>query len=298
MGGGVLRTAAKVASGGSFRSPLAGEASRRVARPPASSFLPAVEPGISVSSLSAGPAVNETPAITVAARWPEWEFDEWDFAADEEKQILESVDVAPRLVFGPVPTIEEAKEATTDLKEALEKVYFTPEHTPGSCEGGQATSGAVSAVPKHVSQMFSLLQGSSEAQGVVASLASDENVWNAVMKNEKVQQFCMNASPAVTQIFTDPAESVASKSGFSTTMESGKTSQDSFVMDLLNNINNIKVKVTQVMSNISDYLQDIFGISSEKETSSSDDKHTNKALGASFLALAVASILIVLLKRA
>lgn len=120
MGGGVLRTVAKVVPVESFRFPSVGEASRRAARQPTSSFVPAVEPGLSVPSLSACPIQNEPPAVTVAACWPDWEFDDWELAGNKE-QSLESADVAPRLVFSPAPSIEEATEATNDLKDALEK---------------------------------------------------------------------------------------------------------------------------------------------------------------------------------
>ncbi|KAH0460450.1 hypothetical protein IEQ34_011113 [Dendrobium chrysotoxum] len=297
MGGGVLRTAAKVASTGSFRSPLVGEASRRAARQQASSFVPAVEQGLTVPNLSSGPTLSETPAVAVATHWPDWEFDEWELAGDKE-QSLSADDVAPRLVFGPVPTLEEAKEATADLKDALEKVYFVPDHTLDSHGGDQATacgeSGTVSAVPGHVVQMFSLLRGSSEAQEVVASLAADKNVWDAVMNNEKFLKFCNNPSPAVAQIYGDPAESVAeNKPDFSPTVEVEETSEVSL-------LDSIKVKVSQIVSHISDYVQDFFGISSasgETATSSTDHKYINMTLGTSFMALAVATILVVLLKR-
>lgn len=54
---------------------------------------------------------------------------------------------------------------------SFHRVYFTPDHTLGS-HGGDKTpahgeGGAISAVPKHVAQMFSLLQGSSEAQVIM-----------------------------------------------------------------------------------------------------------------------------------
>lgn len=69
-------------------------------------------------------------------------------------------------------------------------------------------------------------------------------------------------------------------------------------------VQNIKVKVSNMVSNISDFLQDFVGASSESHTmttktsTSSSDDYSNAALGASFIALAVATIIVVLVKRA
>ncbi|KAL5667478.1 hypothetical protein ACJX0J_019699, partial [Zea mays] len=52
-----------------------------------------------------------------------------------------------------------------------------------------ATDAMIPSMPGHVVQAFTLLKSSTEAQSVVASLASDRNVWDAVLKNEKVMEF-------------------------------------------------------------------------------------------------------------
>lgn len=59
--------------------------------------------------------------IEAAMQRPCWELDHWEFAGGEEEMIG---DPMPRLVFGGVPTIEEAREATSQLKDALDKYNF------------------------------------------------------------------------------------------------------------------------------------------------------------------------------
>jgi hypothetical protein len=49
----------------------------------------------------------------------QWELDDWEFTGwkSEGEDLFE--DLPPRLVFSPVPTLEEAQEATGDLTRAL-----------------------------------------------------------------------------------------------------------------------------------------------------------------------------------
>lgn len=69
-------------------------------------------------------------------------------------------------------------------------------------------------------------------------------------------------------------------------------------------VESIKVRLSELVSDISSFLQDFMGPSSESHgttntgtsTSTSAD-HTNLALGSSFIALAVATILVILVKR-
>ncbi|KAL2327916.1 hypothetical protein Fmac_021343 [Flemingia macrophylla] len=116
-----------------------------------------------------------------------------DFAYDGE------VDV-PRLLNNSVPTFEEAKEATAELKDAIDRIYFSPEFSQYSSPGGEVAILSPTAdepvsrscvietisspsVPRLALKAFRMLSRSCEAQTVVASLASDPNVWNAVLEN-------------------------------------------------------------------------------------------------------------------
>lgn len=57
----------------------------------------------------------------------------------------------------------------------------------------------------------------------------------------------------------------------------------------------------EMVSNISNFIQDLFGASSEathsKAENSNSDSYVNAALGGSFIALAIGVILVVLVKR-
>lgn len=124
-----MRTAAKAALGG-YRSagPVACQAAvaaaaRRASRPPpatVSAVAPAAEGGPAVPLLSSEKGRSDALAVQEIQR-PSWEIDEWEFAGGVEEELLDSLHPAPRLVFGPVPTLEEAQEATADLKDAVER---------------------------------------------------------------------------------------------------------------------------------------------------------------------------------
>lgn len=105
-GGGVMWTAAKIAGIRVSRSGLHGFP---VALPTEQSVWNA-SPSLSVAGVSSqGAKTAEVVPVHTAASW-----DEWDFADDGGL-------VVPRVVFGSAPTLEEAKEATADLKDAIDQ---------------------------------------------------------------------------------------------------------------------------------------------------------------------------------
>ncbi|TKY45620.1 hypothetical protein E2542_SST30384 [Spatholobus suberectus] len=86
------------------------------------------------------------------------------------------------------------------------RIYLSPDSSQCSSPRGQVSvlsptlyepvnrSCVVEAIsnpsaPQHAIQAFHLLSSSREAQAVVASLACDPNVWNAVMENPAVNSF-------------------------------------------------------------------------------------------------------------
>lgn len=116
-GGGAMRTAAKIAGIGVGRTGFRGapaahpaEQSVRNASRPASAM---------VSSQGAKPA-EMAPLHATAP----YELDDWEFA-DAGDLVMAAGEPMPRMVFGGVPTLEEAKEATSELKEAIDKYIFS-----------------------------------------------------------------------------------------------------------------------------------------------------------------------------
>jgi len=105
-GGGVMRTAAKIAGIGVSRPGL-----RRfpVALPTEQSVGNASPPSLVAGVSSKGAKTAEVVPVHTAASW-----DEWDFADDGDLSL-------PRMVFGSAPTFEEAKEATAELKDAIDQ---------------------------------------------------------------------------------------------------------------------------------------------------------------------------------
>ena len=49
------------------------------------------------------------------------EFDDWEMAGEEVEMMVSVGEPLPRVVFGGAPSLQEATEATSDLKHALEK---------------------------------------------------------------------------------------------------------------------------------------------------------------------------------
>lgn len=315
-----MRTVAKAAAFSGYRSNVA----RRAANFPPATVHVGIEGESNplISSISSEKAVGH-PAMV---QWPACEIDDWVLTGGKEEEAVAVMAVSDRMleqparfVFGSAPTLKEATEATADLKEAIEKVYFSsatveaPVTVEAPIKISEAsvlgeTEAIVSSVPKHVVQAFSLLQESPEAQSVVASLASDKNVWDAVMKNDKVMEFYNKNQSVLPPPESDivPKESVRENvnlEGSVVTCDSPieATSQEYTFSDIMQNI---KLKVSEMVSNVSCILQDFLASSFEtqsttatKTDASTSDKYVDVALGASFIALAVATILVVLVKR-
>ncbi|PUZ42329.1 hypothetical protein GQ55_9G574600 [Panicum hallii var. hallii] len=165
---------------------------------------------------------------------------------------------------------------------------------------------AAAGTPGCVVQAFTLLQESPEAQDVVAALASDKNVWDAVMKNEKVMKFyktyesklseCSSAASSVSgdEVVDGDAASVQNSNGLHPS--AGESLKDY--------LEKMKALVSEMMSNLSNMMQDLVATSDEgrckgkiKTLILSSSKDFPSAPSA-FVLLAIASIMVVLLKRA
>ncbi|KAK4383003.1 hypothetical protein Sango_2818600 [Sesamum angolense] len=76
----------------------------------------------------------------------------------------------PRVVFGGVPTLQDARETTSELTTALDKTYLSSPNSVGR------DGSFVVDLPAPVIMAFRFLSESSAAQNVVASVAYDPNV--------------------------------------------------------------------------------------------------------------------------
>ncbi|CAL9096160.1 unnamed protein product [Musa textilis] len=308
MGGGAMRTAAKAAALGGYRSvgPFAGHPAAWRAPKPASAALSA--PAGSSNSIGfSEKGLREVASVSVihgpAGEIHDWELPGW--GGEEQEVVLDSLRPAPRLVCGPVPSLEEAKEATSDLKDALEKVNFSTSTNESAIKVPSGStcykaSSVIPSMPRRVVQAFSLLQGNPEAQDVVASLASDKNVWDAVMRNEKVMEFFRTHQSIVLHPESNAVTEAPLADGNPQSSTAEATTNSAFV----HFVRNIKVTLAEMVSNISSFLQELLGTSPGASSSpgtktghDTDDLSANFDVGASFVALAVATILVVLLKR-
>ncbi|VAI78178.1 unnamed protein product [Triticum turgidum subsp. durum] len=160
----------------------------------------------------------------------------------------------------------------------------------------------IPAMPGHVVQAFTLLKSSPEAQSVVASLASDKNVWDAVLKNERVMEFYKSHQQTLVNTFpegTDSSDSVESPEKFEEASPEYALPTASPLSDF---VDNAKKTMMEMVDNITNFFQDLFHNPAEAEarpgSSSKKPSFAEMAAGGSFMALAMAVILVVLFKRA
>lgn len=230
-------------------------------------------------------------------------------------------------VFGPVPTHEEALAATIDLREAFEiakidthvshldisKTYVLDSPTKIAQETFQdrvhsETSkhedkyenlSVTSGSSGRVIEAFTMLQDNPAAQDVVASLASDKNVWEAVMKNEKLVQFYKNCESDQSESSSVAEEaSDAESSGSSNDLSLG--TGDGFK----EYVDKMRAFVSEMVTNLSSIMQDLIATSDEGQSKGrlrTLIMNTKKDFAndrSSFVLLAMATIFVVLLKRA
>lgn len=195
--------------------------------------------------------------------------------AEENELVMEAGEPVPRLVFGGVPNLEESKEATADLKEVLDAMYFSSPKPfqsetsllsgislPLNTETVDNRSGVIientTSNPgiEHVHGAFRLLCYSSTIQNVVASLASDQKVYEAVLENSEVKKF-IHAYQTSSDTFED---------------EGNATQEGKSKASAMEKLRNLKDFVVKMVTNIPSHLPGLFGSSAVECSSGSDDK--------------------------
>lgn len=275
---------------------------------------------------------------------PSWELDDWEFASVEEEINIGTGEPLPRVVFGGVPTLQEAKEATSELKDALDQLYLSPSRSIRS--GVQqlgllqiansdhsetkacvaTTENTVATVPAHAIQAFAYLKDSPAAQNVVASIASDPNVWSAVMQNEALVEFLqaqktcapypsmgLNVEESVADTgfqdqeapksFEDSSDEGDSGSRFQN-KETPKSFEDSSDAGDSGSLSSWFASLLETMKlSLAEIVGNIFGRPAADVKSSPDSNEKpegqvmNMGLGASLTGLAVMVIMVVVMKR-
>ncbi|XP_010443028.1 PREDICTED: uncharacterized protein LOC104725975 [Camelina sativa] len=305
MGGGrVMATAAKVAGIGVTKGGFKGaggfggfsQASEQFRVKTAAAATATSKPvSASISTAVVHPSVEEDGMVMQRPVWDDWEF------AEEEEPI-------PRVVFSKPPSLEEAKEATEDLKEAINMVYMSSPNSSSAAIEGSNDGGSVSkmlsglqssenravesAVPQAALQAFAFLSENTAAQTVVASIACDPKVWDAVMENKDLMKFLKtNNTAASSQVESDNDD----QSERSSTTECEVMEEKP--LEILEILQDVKLKVVRMMENVSSYFGGLFGLGSETEEGK-DKKQTLFNDPRSLFGLAVVVIFMVVLKRA
>uniref|UniRef100_A0A1J3JS24 Uncharacterized protein n=1 Tax=Noccaea caerulescens TaxID=107243 RepID=A0A1J3JS24_NOCCA len=289
MGGGrVMTAAAKVAGIGVAKGGLRGGLGFPAATPPANDQFMVKRSGVSMPvSTSISSAVHlSTEEDAMHMQRPVW--DDWEFP---------EVESIPRVVFSKPPSLQEAKEATEDLKEAINMAM------EGSNEGGSVSKmlssfqaseqrAVESAVPQVALQAFAFLSENTAAQTVVASIACDPKVWDAVMENKDLMKFLeTNTTVDSSKVESDSDEQCEDSS----TTESEDS--EAKPIDLLEILRDMKLKAIRLMENVSSYFGGLF----KSESFTEDGKEKKQTLyndPRSLFGLAVCVIFMIVMKRA
>lgn len=143
---------------------------------------------------------------------------------------------------------------------------------------------------------------------MVAALASDPNVWNAVWENEALQELLQSQNTNKEYVAdnesvgdTDSQDAAVSSKKL-TELSDDESETGNSQTRLMDVIDNIKLTVVDMVTNVSAYFQKIFSFSSAEHTPDAADENaglstTEKTLGASLMALAVMVIMVVVLRR-
>lgn len=129
MGGGAAMRAAASKVAGIGAGAVHGGLRGATAVPPVEQSVrrPSMVP---VSAILTSSKATSTTADVATIQRPAWEIDDWEFAGPgEDELVMTGGEPLPRVVFTGVPSFQEAKEATVELKDALDKyisLYLSP----------------------------------------------------------------------------------------------------------------------------------------------------------------------------
>ncbi|XP_028795411.1 uncharacterized protein LOC114750934 isoform X2 [Neltuma alba] len=218
-----------------------------------------------------------------------WDLDECDFFHDDAL-VTEAGEPTPRLVFGKVPSLEEAEAATLELKNAIDGVY--PSSESSVCEGSTGSEVPVQSpllpgtetkswlieaisnplMPKHlVRQACELLSTNQKALDIIASLASNPNVLGAIVQDPLVKNFLQSHQPAA-RIESEESPETLEKLHHSDQEDNKRIG---FVASMKERMQNFMGAATGKVSNVSKYFTNrLFGSSEAENTSSGANGNT------------------------
>ncbi|KAL0913011.1 hypothetical protein M5K25_016440 [Dendrobium thyrsiflorum] len=272
MGGGrVLRAVGRAVGSGvaGVKDVVSGTTGNRAA-------MPARVAAFSSRSTSSGS--SSAAFVAAATRGSALYFcdgEEWETIEGEDEEV-EMEERFERVVFGPVPTAQEAEEAVSAIQQMfipvpLGEIIERSPHEQEEVKDKAVTSTKIlprslsiesqsdwiepvmhlysskncqSREREKVLDAFRLLQMNPSIQKVVVSLSSDRAVWDAVMKNEVVQEF--------KKSFYEALISAESKS------QDPNEEDGHPVNGILKWIVDAKAKIMEVLDKIAKHLSQIF----------------------------------------
>ncbi|XP_047307263.1 uncharacterized protein LOC124910637 [Impatiens glandulifera] len=219
---------------------------------------------------------------------------------DDELRHLEisTREPIPRCVFGGPPTLQEAKAAASELKDALQKYMI-------SNNGPRPTEIRTNHDRKDVLHMVELLAKTPKFQDMAVSLVLDTKIVNAVMNNHEVIKFmnsCQKRNTVPSLEMISSANEIAGKLDF--IYDEPVKNLSLFwrlrgrVMDLAWNV---KTRAVVMVSDLSKYVYNKLHTSSAAADVGVDDPSVESGFmdthGGTLVRLAIIVIMIVVFKR-
>ncbi|XP_022880143.1 uncharacterized protein LOC111397437 [Olea europaea var. sylvestris] len=116
----------------------------------------------------------------------------------------------PKFIFIGLPTLQEAREATSELSHAG-RLFLASSNSvrhEDMAVGDQHPDSLLrsnSHLPTGAIQAFQLLNESPRVQNAVSSIVADSNVWNAVIQNQDFQDLLQSRRSLATSILDQPS---------------------------------------------------------------------------------------------
>ncbi|KAF9608663.1 hypothetical protein IFM89_010447 [Coptis chinensis] len=140
-------------------------------------------------------------------------------------------------------------------------------------------------------------------QSAVASVVSDENVWNAVIQNEKVKEFLKlqksagPLSPDVDMVVKDPFKNSESHGDYNylknSVDEANTNDSAGFGNVILEIFDKLRLTITEMLKSLCELFENLVSRSAQGGNSLNADRN----IGTTIMALGVLALTVVVLKR-
>ncbi|RYQ97061.1 hypothetical protein Ahy_B08g093051 [Arachis hypogaea] len=291
MGGGAaIRSATKVAGGFNGLSSQVAEHSLRNAARHVPEALSSPPPLLAMAG-DVAPVYSSAP----------WDLDDWVVANVDNTEPN-----AERVVFGTVPSFEEAKAAASELKSAVEKIYLCGSCSRSECSSPHSGSQASWASP-HINDNHSYVNHETTISFPSVPINAFHQAFHLLSSNPEAHDFFKSSL----------YEAAGVEEGLTHNEETEKLPDSDLgnvLVDYMSTmLNKASITVAEMVTSMSSYVKNTFrpisdekscdhafGITTTTTTTAKGNNFMNPTvtMGGTFMGLAMLVMIVVLLKRA